>query len=162
MDTTTNPNASGTTIATKVEQATYRRGLDFWMVYVSNLVVDMLSVLDTVSSNPLSPRPSPNVLPHRLKMAVSTALPTIVDHLRGTDFIWAGSAFTIASTAIVPFVGDLVSGFGRKPALLTFILVFAVGSAICGGAQNMNMLIAGRGDCYPLPFALDRGSNACR
>ena len=26
----------------------YTRGLDFWMVYVSNLMVDMLSVLDTV------------------------------------------------------------------------------------------------------------------
>lgn len=78
-------------------------------------------------------------------MAVSTALPTIVGHLHGQDFIWAGSAFTVASTAIIPFVGDLVSGFGRKPVLLAFILIFAVGSAICGAAQNMNMLIAGRG-----------------
>ncbi|TFK91566.1 iron permease [Polyporus arcularius HHB13444] len=105
-------------------QTTYKRGLDFWMVYVSNLVVDMLSVLDV--------------------MAVSTALPTIVGHLNGTDFIWVGSAFTVASTAIIPFVGDLVSGFGRKPVLLAFILIFAIGSAICGAAQNMNMLIAGR------------------
>ena len=82
--------------------------------------------------------------PSCLKMAVSTALPTIVDHLHGTDFIWVGSAFTIASTAIIPFVGDLVSGFGRKPVLLAFILIFAVGSAICGAATNMNMLIAAR------------------
>ena len=29
--------------------ATYERGLDFWMVFVSNLVIDMLSVLDVVS-----------------------------------------------------------------------------------------------------------------
>ncbi|RDX44042.1 iron permease [Lentinus brumalis] len=100
------------------------RGFDFWMVYVSNLVIDMLSVLDL--------------------MAVSTALPTIVSHLNGTDFIWAGSAYTIASTAIVPLVGDLVSGFGRKPVLLAFVFIFALGSAISGAAQNMNMLIAGR------------------
>ena len=80
-----------------------------------------------------------------LQMAVSTALPTIVNDLHGTDFIWVGSAFTIASTAIIPFVGDLVSGFGRKPVLLAFILFFAAGSAICGAAHNMNMLIAGRG-----------------
>lgn len=78
-------------------------------------------------------------------MAVSTALPTIVSHLNGTDFIWAGSAYTIASTAIVPLVGDLVSIFGRKPVLLTFVMTFALGSAISGAAQSMNMLIAGRG-----------------
>lgn len=107
----------GTTTAEK-------RGFDFWMVYVSNLVIDMLSVLDL--------------------MAVSTALPTIVSHLNGTDFIWAGSAYTIASTAIVPLVGDLVSIFGRKPVLLTFVMTFALGSAISGAAQSMNMLIAGR------------------
>ncbi|KAI0353765.1 iron permease [Trametes cingulata] len=101
-----------------------KRGMNFWMVYISNLVVDMLTALDLT--------------------AVSTALPTIVSHLNGTDFIWAGSAYTIASTAVVPLVGNLVSGFGRKPVLLSFILVFAVGSAISGAAQNMSMLIAGR------------------
>ena len=78
-------------------------------------------------------------------MAISTALPTIVNHLHGTDFIWVGSAYTIASTAIIPLVGDLVSGFGRKPMLLVFIAFFALGSALCGAAQSMNMLIAGRG-----------------
>ncbi|KAI0759674.1 iron permease [Trametes elegans] len=101
-----------------------KRGASFWMVYISNLVVDMLTALDLT--------------------AVSTALPTIVSHLNGTDFIWAGSAYTIASTAVIPLVGNLVSGFGRKPVLLSFILIFAVGSAVAGAAQNMNMLIAGR------------------
>ncbi|KAI8998689.1 iron permease [Trametes punicea] len=106
------------------EDAPPKRGLDFWMVYVSNLLVDMLSVLDV--------------------MAVSTCLPTIVHHLNGTDFIWVGSAFTVASTAIIPLIGHLVDGFGRKPVLLAFIVIFAAGSAICGAAQSMNMLIAGR------------------
>ncbi|KAI0788199.1 iron permease [Fomes fomentarius] len=102
----------------------FQPGLSFWMVYVSNLMVDMLSALDLT--------------------AVSTTLPTIVEELNGTDFIWAGSAYTIASTAILPLIGNLVSAFGRKPALVAFILTFAVGSAISGAAQSMNMLIAGR------------------
>ncbi|KAI0046898.1 MFS general substrate transporter [Auriscalpium vulgare] len=101
-----------------------KRGLDFWLVFVANVTVDMLSALDLT--------------------AVSTALPTIVRHLHGTDFIWAGSAYTVASTAILPLVGGLVSVFGRKPVLLTFISIFAVGSAITGAAQNMLMFIAGR------------------
>ncbi len=80
-----------------------------------------------------------------MQTAVSTALPTIVDDLHGTDFIWAGSAYTIASTAVLPLIGGLVSSFGRKPILLFFIVCFAAGSAITGAAQSMNMLIAGRG-----------------
>ena len=130
-----------------VEKTSYKRGFDFWMVYVSNLVVDMLSVLDVVSIHASHRHCHCHLSAYTimLQMAVSTALPTIVNDLHGTDFIWVGSAFTIASTAIIPFVGDLVSGFGRKPVLLAFILFFAVGSAICGAAHNMNMLIAGRG-----------------
>ncbi|KAI0636118.1 iron permease [Trametes polyzona] len=111
-----------------------KRGFSFWMVYISNLVVDLLTALDLT--------------------AVSTALPTIVEHLNGTDFIWAGSAYTIASTAVIPLVGNLVSGFGRKPVLLSFILIFAVGSAVAGAARDMNMLIAGRGPSVPNPFCL--------
>ncbi|KAF8526953.1 iron permease [Hysterangium stoloniferum] len=101
-----------------------KRGFDFWMVFVANLLVDLLSALDLT--------------------AVSTTLPTIVSDLNGTDFIWAAAAYTISSTAIVPTVGGLVSIFGRKPVLLTFIVFFAIGSAICGAAHNMSMIIAGR------------------
>lgn len=65
-------------------------------------------------------------------------------HLHGSDFIWAGSAYTVASTALLPLVGGLASIFGRRPIVLVFVLIFAIGSAICGAAQNMPMLIAGR------------------
>ncbi|KAI0750008.1 iron permease [Daedaleopsis nitida] len=101
-----------------------KRGFNFWMVFLSGLVVEILSALDL--------------------SAVSTALPTIIGDLQGTNFIWAGSAYTIASTAVIPFIGDFASTFGRKPVLMTFILCFALGSALCGGAQNMDMFIAGR------------------
>ncbi|KAI8989638.1 iron permease [Trametes punicea] len=100
------------------------RGANFWMVFISGLVVEILSALDL--------------------SAVSTALPTIVNHLHGNDFIWAGSAYTIASTAVLPFVGDIASTFGRSPVIMSFTLCFALGSALCGGAQNMRMFIVGR------------------
>ncbi|KAH9918444.1 iron permease [Fomitopsis serialis] len=102
----------------------FKRGFAFWMVFAGNLMVDLPSALDLT--------------------AVSTALPTITSHLHGSDFIWAGSAYAIASTAILPTVGGLVSVFGRKPIILGFILLFALGSALCGAAQNMAMFIAGR------------------
>ncbi|EIW57864.1 iron permease [Trametes versicolor FP-101664 SS1] len=96
----------------------------FWMVYLSSVIIDMLSALDLT--------------------AVSTSLPSIVSSLHGTDFIWVGGAYTVASSAVLPFVGNLVSTFGRKPVLVAFILAFALGSALSGAARSMNMLIAGR------------------
>ncbi|KAJ6534587.1 iron permease [Mycena vulgaris] len=104
--------------------STSKRGSRFWLIFIANLVVDLLSALDLT--------------------AVSTALPTIVGHLHGSDFIWVGSAYTIASTAVLPTIGGLASTLGRKPLLLGFITVFGLGSAICGSAQSLNMLIAGR------------------
>ncbi|TFK32485.1 iron permease [Crucibulum laeve] len=101
-----------------------RRGSKFWLAFMACLVVDLLSALDLT--------------------AVSTALPTIVDELHGKDFIWVGTAYMIASTAILPLVGGLVSSFGRKPLLLIFTSFFAIGSAVCGAAKSMDMLIAGR------------------
>ncbi|KAI0632743.1 iron permease [Trametes polyzona] len=101
-----------------------KRGLTFWLVFASNLLVEMLSALDLT--------------------AVSTALPTIVERLHGSDFIWAGGAYTIASTAVLPLVGGLVSGFGRKYVLIAFVAFFAVGSVLCGAAQSLTMLIVGR------------------
>ncbi|KZT02796.1 MFS general substrate transporter [Laetiporus sulphureus 93-53] len=76
--------------------------------------------------------------------AVSTVLPTIAHDLHATEFIWVGSAYALSSTAFLPMSGNLAQIFGRRPALLVCLAIFALGSGICGGARNMNMLIAGR------------------
>ncbi|GJJ14375.1 hypothetical protein Clacol_008639 [Clathrus columnatus] len=76
--------------------------------------------------------------------SVSTALPTIVLDLKGTQFIWVTSAYTLTSAAVIPLIGGLAEIFGRKPTTLLVILCFSVGSAICGAAQSMTMLIIGR------------------
>ncbi|KAF9070224.1 iron permease [Rhodocollybia butyracea] len=102
----------------------YERGTRFWLVITACIAVELLSALDLTS--------------------ISTALPTIVHDLEGFDFIWAASAYSIASTAVLPLVGGLVTLYGRKPILLCFIGWFALGSTICGAAQNLNMLVARR------------------
>ena len=79
--------------------------------------------------------------------AVATVLPTITRDLHGDDdFVWVGSAYALSSTAILPLSGSLADIFGRRPIMLISIVFFAVGSAISGAAQNMNMLIAGRSE----------------
>ncbi|KAH9962025.1 major facilitator superfamily domain-containing protein [Lactifluus volemus] len=76
--------------------------------------------------------------------AIGAALPTIVRELNGKQFIWVGSAYTLGCTALVPLCGGLAQIIGRRPIMLTALVLFALGSAICGAASSMNMLIAGR------------------
>ena len=40
---------------------------------------------------------------------------------------------------------SLMQVFGRKPIMIWSLLIFAVGSALCGAATTLNFLIAGRG-----------------
>lgn len=76
---------------------------------------------------------------------VATALPTIVADLGGgKNYSWVGSAYMLASTALGPLYGKLSNILGRKPILYGCILIFLIGSALCGAAQNMTWLIVCR------------------
>ncbi|KAH7913996.1 major facilitator superfamily domain-containing protein [Hygrophoropsis aurantiaca] len=76
---------------------------------------------------------------------VATALPTIVAHLGGGgNYSWVGSAYMLAAGAFGPLYGKLSNMFGRKPMLYGSILIFLIGSALCGAAQNMTWLIVCR------------------
>jgi EmrB/QacA subfamily drug resistance transporter len=76
---------------------------------------------------------------------VSTALPTIVGDLGGIAHLsWVVTAYLLASTITGPLYGKLGDLYGRKRVLQTAIVVFLVGSALCGLAQSMAQLIAFR------------------
>lgn len=76
---------------------------------------------------------------------MSTALPTIVSDLGGLDHLsWVVTAYLLASTAATPLWGKLGDQYGRKKLFQTAIVIFLIGSALCGMAQNMPQLIAFR------------------
>ncbi len=76
---------------------------------------------------------------------VGTALPRIVASLQGFDrYTWAVTAYTLASTTMVPTVGKLSDQFGRKWFLVVGTIIFLLGSALSGAAQSMNEFIAFR------------------
>jgi EmrB/QacA subfamily drug resistance transporter len=76
---------------------------------------------------------------------VGTALPRIVASLQGFDrYTWAVTAYTLASTTMVPTVGKLSDQFGRKWFLVVGTIIFLLGSALSGAAQSMNQFIAFR------------------
>ncbi|KIJ29240.1 hypothetical protein M422DRAFT_188781 [Sphaerobolus stellatus SS14] len=102
-----------------------KKGSAFWFSFLAVVVSTFLSALDLT--------------------AVSTAIPTIADQLNGGEnYVWIGSAYALSSTAILPLSGSLADIFGRKPIMLLSIAFFAVGSAIGGASQNINMIIAAR------------------
>src|SRR3954447_21774669 len=76
---------------------------------------------------------------------VSTALPTIVGELGGIEHLsWVVTAYLLSSTIAGPLYGKLGDLYGRKKILQTAIVIFLIGSVLCGISQNMGELIAFR------------------
>lgn len=77
---------------------------------------------------------------------VAVALPTIIRDLNGSEnlYSWIGSAYLLTSSAFIPLWGRLSDIIGRKPILYGAIVIFLVGSALCGASQSVEMLIGSR------------------
>lgn len=76
---------------------------------------------------------------------VSTALPTIVGEFGELErFGWVGSAFLLATSAVMPVYGKLGDLFGRKYVMIAAVTIFTIGSLLCGLAWSMDSLIAAR------------------
>ncbi|MFJ8792104.1 MDR family MFS transporter [Streptomyces sp. NPDC102462] len=78
-------------------------------------------------------------------MIVGTAMPTIVGELGGLEHLsWVVTGYTLATAAATPIWGKLGDMYGRKGAFMTSIVIFLIGSALSGMAQNMGELIGFR------------------
>ena len=77
---------------------------------------------------------------------VGTALPKIIADLRGFEqYAWVTTAYLLASTATIPVIGKLGDIYGRKWFIVGGVVVFLIGSALCGAAWGMTELILFRG-----------------
>ncbi|KAF8574340.1 MFS general substrate transporter, partial [Ramaria rubella] len=96
----------------------------FWLIFIALCSLMFLEALDFTT--------------------VSLVLLMIVNELKGTDkFMWISAAYTLFLITFQPLTGALADIFGRRPCMLVLLCLFALGSALCGAAQNMDMLIAG-------------------
>src|SRR5215472_11927157 len=76
---------------------------------------------------------------------VSTALPTIVGDLGGFSHLsWVVTAYLLATTVSTPLWGKLGDMYGRKRFFQASIVIFLIGSALCGFANSMGELIGFR------------------
>ncbi len=77
---------------------------------------------------------------------VGTAMPRIVGELGGLGVMtWLTTAYMLSSTSVVPIAGKLADMIGRKSVYVAGLLIFMIGSALCGTAQSMTQLIIFRG-----------------
>lgn len=77
---------------------------------------------------------------------VSTALPRIASDLNGLNRLsWVATAYLLTSAISTPLYGKISDLFGRKKIFQTSIVIFLIGSALCGLSQSMIQLIFFRG-----------------
>ena len=85
---------------------------------------------------------------------VGVALPKITSDLGGLNKLsWVVTAYLLTSTAATPLWGKISDLYGRRPMFQSAIVVFLVGSVICGfaspistalGLEGIDVMIAGR------------------
>jgi len=93
---------------------------------------------------------------------VSASMPTIVGDLGGfSKFVWVTSAYLVASMASMPIFGKLSDMYGRKRFYLFGLVIFLLGSALCGTSQTIVQLSIyraiqgiGGGSLMPIAFTI--------
>ncbi|KAH9900467.1 putative efflux pump antibiotic resistance protein [Xylariomycetidae sp. FL2044] len=76
---------------------------------------------------------------------ITSALPTIIRSLGGGNlYIWVPNAFFLSFIATLPLFAQVSDIFGRRWPFISAVVLFIIGSGICGGSSSMSMLIAGR------------------
>ncbi|MCL2336066.1 MAG: MFS transporter, partial [Firmicutes bacterium] len=93
---------------------------------------------------------------------VTIAVPTMAKDLKGFESIsLVFSAYFLTSAVSTPLYGKLADLYGRKNVLSVGIIIFLVGSTLCGLASNMTMLIIyravqglGAGSIFTVAFTI--------
>ncbi|PWY95398.1 MFS general substrate transporter [Aspergillus sclerotioniger CBS 115572] len=79
------------------------------------------------------------------RLIVATATPQITDHFHSTnDIDWYGSAYMLTASASQLIYGRIYTFYPTKWVFIISILIFEIGSAICGAAPTSVALIIGR------------------
>lgn len=99
--------------------------LKFWSILLCNFLALFLVALDST--------------------IVATAIPRITDDFRSVGEIgWYTSAYMLATSCSQLVFGRIYTHYNMKWTLLICIVVFEVGSVVCGAAPDSQTLIAGR------------------
>lgn len=77
---------------------------------------------------------------------INTTMPTIARELGDFNlYAWTFAAYMIVSTVLSPLAGRISDLFGRKKVFAAGIVLFLLGSLLCGLSQSMLQLVIFRG-----------------
>ncbi|MFJ6198312.1 MDR family MFS transporter [Micromonospora sp. NPDC092111] len=94
-------------------------------------------------------------------MIVSTALPRIVSEFGGVNhFTWVVTAYVLGTTVSTPIWGKLGDLYGRKAVFLTSVVIFLIGSALCGMSGSALLGGSGNGMVELIAFRAVQGLGA--
>ncbi|WQF79023.1 Putative major facilitator superfamily, MFS transporter superfamily [Colletotrichum destructivum] len=114
-----------TQTSTALSVIQYPAGLKLFLIMLSVLVSMFLVALD--------------------RLVIATAIPQITDHFHSvTDIGWYGSAYLLTTCAFQLLFGKFYAFFRIKHVYLVSVLLFEVGSAVCGAAPSSAVFIVGR------------------
>lgn len=76
---------------------------------------------------------------------VGTAMPRVIADLNGLQhYAWVATGYLLVSAASMPIWGKLSDAFGRRRFFMVGMVLFVVGSALCGQSRSMVELIGFR------------------
>ena len=128
MSTQQRKNIPETDVALQLADASFQavqRTLSFWAIIVGLGITLLLAALENTVLTTASP-------------AILAAIPL------EDDWVWLTNAFFLASAAVQPLLGESLKLCGRRWTTMSVIVLFMLGSGVCGGASNEVTLIAGR------------------
>ena len=93
---------------------------------------------------------------------VAPALPQITDeyHTTQSSSAWVLTGYLLSASVCTPLAGKLGDLFGKGRVLTAVLTIFSLGSVVCGLADSIGVLIAGRviqgvaGGVFPLAFGI--------
>ncbi|KAI0127436.1 major facilitator superfamily domain-containing protein [Xylariales sp. AK1849] len=120
------PNAmADTPLSPSQEKHAYLTGLKLAAVVGSTTLVVFLILLDV--------------------SIISTAVPRITSDFHSLDDVgWYAAAYQLTSASFQPLSGKFYTYFSTKWTFILFVLLFEVGSLVCGIASSSDMFIGGR------------------
>ncbi|PGH13506.1 hypothetical protein AJ79_03636 [Helicocarpus griseus UAMH5409] len=76
---------------------------------------------------------------------IATAVPIISSEFQSyQNSSWLGTAYLVSFALVLPIYGKLSDVFGRRNLFVVATFIFILGSGLCGGAKDIDMLIASR------------------
>lgn len=120
-----NPDRESTPHEAKYAPERTIRGFRWFLVCVAIFSANLLYGLDTT-----------------IAADIQAAVSETYDNV--TQLGWLGVGFGLGSTVSILPLGKMYSMFDTKWLFIICLVMFSAGSALCGGAPNMNALIIGR------------------